>query len=443
MSFDGKFEGLRGRIPVKPLDDERLTNIERRIVSGADATVARPLRAPRFGLASGMAFAAVFAVGAGFAGWQLRGGRTTAPVVAELPVHVRTDAERSSLDIGDAVLTTDAATELTITRPNGGVLVTMKRGKVELDVGKRGDRAPLVVAAGDTQVIVVGTRFSVDYGDGTGVAEVRVTEGVVRIERHQQEVRVTANQAWTAKRGVIALAQLAEVPRTGGGTIIATADGADRAMPGTAGEPGTTIDDPELGSGEIEIETGDAPDVLRDRVGVVPDARVPTGPTATPTTSSSGTRPATTGGPAIVRSGGPGGTGGPGGGAPKGKLPALIKNHDVVAALDVGVEDKHVMARYQELVRQRGAQEAHAFYSMAVTQHEKLGRNSDALSTLDAYLRRFPKSEFHDAVLWLRVRIQCLAFGIDDKCQVAAAEYLRRAPDGRARAIAERITMSR
>ncbi|MBA3392586.1 MAG: FecR domain-containing protein [Deltaproteobacteria bacterium] len=437
------FDGLKGRIPVEPLDDERLTNIERRIVSGADATVARPLRTPRFGLATGMAFAAVVAVGAGFAGWQLRGARPAAPVVAELPVHVRTDTQRSSLDIGDAVLTTDAATELTITRPNGGVLVTMKRGKVELEVGKRGDRAPLVVAAGDTQVIVVGTRFSVDYGDGTGVAEVRVTEGVVRVERHQQDVRVTAGQAWTAKRGVIALAQLPEVRRPGGGTIVASADAARPT--GTPGEPGATIDDPETGSSaiEIEIETGEAPDILRDRIAVVPDARVRTGPTATPTTGSGGTRPTTTDGPAIVRPSGSttGNTGTSG--APRGKLPTLIKNHGVVAALDVGVDDKHLMARYQVLVRERGDQEAHAFYSMAFTQHFKLGRNGDALSTLDAYLRRFPKSEYHDAALWLRVRVQCLAFGIDDKCRFAAAEYLRRAPDGRARAIAELITLSR
>src|SRR5688572_3022518 len=109
-----KLTGLKGRIPVEPLDDERLTNIERRIVMGAaDAAAVPHTHAPRFGLAMAFALAIVVGVGAGFAGWQLRGdgSQTVTEVVAAEPVKVHTTTEQSTLDIGDARITSDPATE--------------------------------------------------------------------------------------------------------------------------------------------------------------------------------------------------------------------------------------------------------------------------------------------------------------------------------------------
>ena len=46
--------------------------------------------------------------------------------------------------------------------------------------------------AGETDVVVVGTRFSVDYGDGHGPVEVEVEEGAVRVVRGATAARVAA-----------------------------------------------------------------------------------------------------------------------------------------------------------------------------------------------------------------------------------------------------------
>jgi len=183
-------------------------------------------------------------VGAGFAGWKLRGTGSQPGVVATAPIQVRTDAARSTIALGDASVTSDPDTAFVVTRPGTGVLVDMAKGRVELQVDKRGDREPLVVRAGDTDVVVIGTRFSVDYIDGE--VSVRVTEGVVKVVRQKQEVRVAAGQAWQTKQGVVALAALPERPRT----RIAEVEDATRP----------------------EINMAEAPEVLHDRVAKVPHA---------------------------------------------------------------------------------------------------------------------------------------------------------------------------
>ncbi len=201
---------LVGRVPVESLDDERWTNIERRIVAGAAVQPER--RAPRRYV--GFALAAATAIVAGVIGWQLH--RSTEivaqPVADTTPIGVHTDPQRSVLEIGDATIASDPATVFTVTRPDGGVLVAMERGKVELEVKKRGNRPPLVVRAGETDVIVVGTHFSVDYGDGHGDVDVRVTEGVVRVVHHRQETRVAAGQEWKTQRGLVASATPMQTP---------------------------------------------------------------------------------------------------------------------------------------------------------------------------------------------------------------------------------------
>lgn len=401
---------LVGRIPVEPLDDERLTNIERKIVAGAAEMVARPHRESRFSPVLAFAAAAVVVLGAGAIGWKLGagGGTSAAPVAEAAPIQVHTDEQRSTLDIGDAKIQSDPATAFAITRPRGGVLVTMARGKVSLDVAKRGDRAALVVKAGDTEVVVVGTRFSVDYGDGTGDAEVRVTEGLVRVVRHKQETRVAAGQAWTTRRGLVALADL-----------------------------GPTIGDPDRRVGDdLEIDMSNAPDVLRDRVAAVPDVRAPQ-------PGGAGNR-----GQAVPSAG----TREPAGRPraldnprdPKFDLKSLIRSQPVLPALDVGEPDAlRAMAEYRQIMtREKGPNEAHAFYSMAVIQALKLGRIGDALKTLTAFKRRAPTSEYYVPALWLEVRIKCLRT-IDDDCRQAADLYVRRAPEGASLHVAQKITLSK
>jgi len=429
---------LTGRIPVEPLDEERLTRIERNVVAGAAEMAARPVRAPRLSPALAFAAAAVVAIGAGVAGWKLRGGGAP-PQVAAAPFEVRTDGQRTTLDIGDARIESDPATAFTIARPAGGVLVTLARGKVALDVAKRGERPALVVQAGDTEVVVVGTRFSVDYGDGTGDVDVQVTEGVVRVVRQQQETRVAAGQAWTSRRGLVALAAAGDGPRAAGASAGAGAGAGAGARP-EDGPAGAAIDDPaRRGGGEgAEIDTSKAPDVLRERVATVPDVRVPQ-----PGSGAAGPRGPTSGAGATpdpaARSGSAAGPH-----ALRGDLKALIRSQPVLPALDVGEPDPlKAMAEYRAIMTsEKGPREAYAFYSMAVVQAFKQGRTADALATLAAFRRRAPTSEHFAAALWLEVRIKCLR-NLDEECRQAAEIYVRHAPEGPALQVAQKIAQTR
>ena len=392
---------LAQRVPVEPLDDERLTNIERRIVSGAADAAARP--APRGNLALGFALIGLFVVGAGLAGWKLRGSQAPDAVVAAAPLRIDTASEGSTIDLGDASITSDPDTAFVVTRPGTGVLVDLARGKVALAVGKRGSRAPLIVRAGDTDVVVVGTQFSVEYVGGE--VSVRVTEGVVNVIRRDREARVAAGQAWQAAQGVVALAAL-------------PAHGRIAEAPTT--EP-------------VEIDLAPplaTPDVLRDRVAKVPDVRAPargSGDTARAIKADQVSR-------ATLDPG-----------DPKGDLKSLIRAQPVYPALDVGEPDAlQQIAIYQAHMREKqGEDHLHAFYSMAVVQSMKLNRSADALTTIERFLRRAPvASEFYLRALWLKVRIHCVR-AIDDPCRQAAEQYRRRAGDSKAATVAELVTLSR
>ncbi|HEU0029782.1 MAG TPA: FecR family protein [Kofleriaceae bacterium] len=399
---------LVGRVPVEPLDDERLTNIERRIVAGAAdaAASARPVRAPRWNLAMAFAVVVVCVAGAGVLGWTLRGGR--APAVAERePIAVRTDDQRSTLDIGDATIQSARATAFTVTRPDGGVLVAMARGKVELQVGKRGERPPLVVRAGDTDVVVIGTHFTVDYDDHTGKVRVDVTEGVVKVVRHQKETRVSAGQSWQTDDGVTTLA--ANEPRRH--------DVAD---------PTHKPDKP------LEIDMGTAPDVLHDRVAQVPDVRTPAQGSGSAAPNKPD-RPRNEGSAHSLDS-------------PKDPYVDLktdIRAQPVAPPMNLGIKDPaQAITEYLRLANiTRGDDASTALYSVAVIQHQKLGKSRDALATLDQYIRRFKGGKEYVSALWLRVRILCLD-KIDSTCRQAAYTYVHEAGDSPTARVAERITMS-
>ncbi len=424
---------LKGRIPVEPLDDERMTNIERRVVMGASEAAMAPRRAPaRFGFAFAVAAVVVVAIGAGLAGWKLRGpSATPAPIATGEPVRVHTTSEQSTLDIGDATIASDPLTEYAVTRPDGGVLVTMKRGKVELSVGKRGERPPLVVAAGDTRVIVVGTKFSVDYGDGSGPVEVRVTEGVVRVERAQQTMRVAAGQAWssTDKRGVVAIAELP--PRA---AKVAT----NETKPDEAKPDEVKPDEVTAEGTDIEIDTK-TPDVLHDHASVVPDAQLPKQQVPVdkkPAKPELATRPSQ-----------------PSGGSAMMDIRVRVMKQDVLPPLDLGLGTKESLAKYRDLAYgtngniPTGEPASIALYSIAATQHLKLGDNDGAEQTLDRYQRKFfGGQEAHSwasykAALWLRVRIRC-GKQIDERCRQAAFTYLHQVTDTPATRVAEDLTLA-
>lgn len=424
---------LGGRVPVEPLDDERMTNIERRIVAGAADAAARPtgVRAPRW---LGFAAAAMAAVAAGALGWKLRGGGASdAPVAAEAPLQVATQANQSTLSIGDASITSDPQTAFVVTRPEGGVLVDLARGKVELEVNKRGNRPPLVVRAGDTDVIVVGTHFSVDYGDGTGEVEVRVTEGVVKVVRHREEARVAANQAWETKRGVIALANARVTPPAGAD---ATNDGGDARGPTVAaGDRGATV-----GSNGFEIDMGKDPDLLHGRTAQVPDGRTPpanrtgtagSNSAAKPEVTTPSDRSATATKPGVI------------------DIKAVIESQPMDPPMAVDeTPDRSAASLYSEIMRsqeKKGEEESRAYYGLAYTQAYRLGRTDEALKTIDAYKRRFTQGRVYPerlSIAWLELRITCKR-GLGANCRQAAEAYLKLAPgdDNPKRHAAELLTL--
>jgi hypothetical protein len=402
---------LLGKVPVEQLDDERLTNIERRIVAGA-ADAAMRAHAPRSRWFVGAAAMTMAAAAALVVGWKLGTARTPAPIVGEAePLRVETTAEHAKLDIGDARIESNPATVFAVTRPGTGVLVELTRGRVELDVDKRGDRDPLVVRAGDTDVIVIGTHFTVDCGTSLcseGEVDVRVTEGVVKVVRRSQpkdDVRVAAGQTWKTTRGLLAV------------TEAQAADAAQIAS--TEVSPAT---------GEIEIPLGDGPDVLKGRTAAVPTERAkPTlrDPVPTPVTKKPARDPAGQGSSAAPIS-----------------LPVLIKNQPFAPAADIGEPDaSKAISQFRQLSTGFGEDASRALYSMAVLQATKLGRTEDALRTLDLFMRRFAHKTEHADALWLRVRILCTR-AIDERCRQAAYTYMHEVPGTPAAAIAERITVT-
>jgi hypothetical protein len=374
---------LHGRIQVEPLDDERLTNIERQVV--ASASVGQPVPARRYPV---LIAAAVAACAAGAIGWKLR--PTESAVEPDEPAHiaVHTDGKGQTLDIGDATIASAADTAFVVSRPAGGVLIEMTRGKVELAVGKRGARPPLVVRAGSTNVVVVGTRFSVDYGDGTKDVDVRVTEGAVRVVDKQLETRVGAGQHWHTDRGLVVA--VAETPR-----------------------PPAPPDAPISVPADVH---------LHDRTPAAPEAPKHVEPSRPVVVEARPVRPRI----AVAE--------------PHRDLKAEIISQPIEPAMDIGVKDvNEAMSRLRVLVlgeKNEGA--ATALYSMAVLQHQKLGRDGDALRSIDAYARAYPFGKEIRAALWLRVRILC-RIAIDDQCRQAAVQYQRKG-DGPAAHVAERIT---
>ncbi len=382
---------LVGRVPVKPLSDERWTNIERTVVAGASDAMAAGHRESRWGTFMFAAVAIVVVAGAGLVGWKLRGTPEQLVVAEAAPLTIDSNDQATTIDLGDAKIAGDLGTKFTVTRPGSGVLITMQRGKVGLEVGKRGDRDPLIVRAGDTDVIVIGTQFTVDF-DGHDNVDVRVTEGKVKIVRAQKQDFVAAGFAWQSTRGVIALA---EAGPSGGPIAVA-----DRKP-------------------DVVIPVDGKDIALHDRTSKVPDSRMTINPKSNVSDRS--------GAPEVVRPLAPPMT------------PHAQLQQDVMIRLSVAqgqvkpvvslgnVTPAAAIANLREQSLKTGPEASAAFYSIAVLQATKLGRTSDAITTLDAYVRRFRGGAEYKAALWLRVVIKCRQ-AIDDHCRQAAFTYAHEDP---------------
>ncbi len=397
---------LVDRIVVEPLDDERWTSIERGVI-GALRTASieraladrRPARARWAWPVLGAAVAAAAAVGMLVA---RRGPAAIDRPGPSAPVAIATDASGTRIDLGRAVLTVAPDTTFALTRPEGGVDISLDHGAIELAVEHRDDLPPVVVHAGDVDVIDVGTVFTVERRRDGAVA-VSVREGEVRIERAGTATRVVAGQRWA------------------GGELIAIA--APGATGGAAARPRAHPD-------AVPIPIGGPDDLLtRRHVSAAPHggAAAPRGSTGEPRQGH--------GGAAVAP---------PAPADPIADLRAAIAAQPVRAAGDVGTTDPTAaLERYRRLATDdKGAAASGGLYGMARIQSLALGQSGDALRTLGAYVKRFPDGAELEAVLWLRLRILCRG-GIDDACRAAAHTYLGRFPDGDRARLVERITVAR
>lgn len=182
---------LKGRIPVEQLDDERLTNIERKLVVAVSDMAPQAERgwSRRAVAFAGVAMAVALA---GVVGWKLHTPHATAtPPIAS--------GESQEFEL-------KSSSNVSVTHAPGRVDLAMTKGRLELSVPHVVGRL-LVVHAGDTDIEDVGTKFSVDY-DGAGHVEVRVTEGEVKVKRAGKDFAVTASNAWSTETGTTTIAQL-------------------------------------------------------------------------------------------------------------------------------------------------------------------------------------------------------------------------------------------
>ncbi len=390
---------LRDRVPVEPLDDDRLARIERAIVAGLPQ--ARPRVSP-WRAAVPWAFAVAATAALLLVAWRLT-ARAPAPAIA--PVAVAASAGGARLDIGDAVISAGPGAELTVTRPGGGVDVALARGRIELEVASRHGRPPLLVHADDVEVVVVGTRFSVEWDDEVSVI---VTEGVVRVRRGGETTTVAAGQRWS-EPAAVAVTVAPEAIAAAGGVTGGGATGAAGTDPGSSGDT-VALHDRTPGGPPPDSDGGEVHP--RHAIGKKPKK------------SSEAPAPEVEDGSLA-------------------DLEKAIRGASIASAADVGAHGTDALEAYRNLASgEKGAAAARGLYGMARVQHLSLGKNSEALRNLEQYVKRFPNGAELEAVLWLRLRILCLR-RFDDSCRSAAHTYLTRVGGESTHArLAERVTVT-
>jgi hypothetical protein len=374
---------LRDQIKVEPLDEERLTNIERRLVVGVSELSMQ--RAPVHRRGFVFAGAGMLAVAAAAViGWQLHAvPAPVASVPATVPQHFAV-AEGSSITLDGATLS--GAATYDVTRDPGRVVITMKKGAIDLAVAHDPNRT-LLVRAADTEIEDIGTKFHVDY-DGANAVGVRVTEGEVKVTRNAKVVRVTAGNEWTTDGGLVAIAEPA--PRVPVAVAEVTAPGPIPVTPHPAiAHPIAHHVAPPVAVAEHPLPSTTAVDPyveLRTAIRKVPLEFAPN-----------------------------------------------IDGHTDAAS---------EIAKLKKIAYSPttlGPEASQAMYQIAALLYRPLGQDGEALHTLDVYQRRFNGGKELHAAMWLRVRIEC-SHAVDEDCRRAAYSYQHAAASGEASDVAIRIT---
>jgi hypothetical protein len=393
---------LRDKIPVPPLDDERLARIERGVLAGADLTA---LRRPRrsWWTALNLATAAVAVAAAVLAiVVSRRGPATEKSVVAQpaLPTQIVTGpGEGAKLVLGDAVVMVGEDTALSVAREADGTTnVNLDRGTVDCEVEPIPNRPPFLVHADDVDVTVVGTAFSVERLESV---RVEVTRGVVRVEQGGKSTNVVAGHQWSAGEVVAVVATTIEQPTDQPGTAVATADapapGSVAATPDVRFAPGKTPNSDNLAARQSHSPTVAKPDA---GVAATPSARAKL----------------------LARAPLPRGR------APSGATKSGESLADIMALEADSPRD--AARRYGAIAAtEKGNLASFALYSQAYVELMKLSDTRAALATARLYERRFPRGREAESLLWLRIRATCKA-GKLATCRSAAHSYIRRYADG-------------
>lgn len=377
---------LRDQIKVEALDEERLTNIERRLVVGVSELSTNRKRA----LGRGFVFATsglLAVAAAALIGWKLH----AVPVVetpAPAPEHFAV-AEGSQLTLDGATLGGSASYD--VTRDPGRMVILLKKGAMDFAVVHDPHRT-LLVRAADTEIEDVGTKFHVEFDGRSGVS-VRVTEGEVQVTRGANVVRVAAGNAWTTDLGLVAIAALDAKP-----VPVAVADPQPAPVQPTVTHPTAPIGHPVHRIVEATLAPTPIEHPLPVTTAIDPYVELRT----------------------AIR-----------------KVPL-----EFAPNIDGHVDAANEIAKLKKVAYSPttlGPEASQAMYQIAVLLYRPLGQDVEALRTLDVYTRRFNGGKELHAALWLRVRIEC-SHAFDESCRRAAYSYQHEQTSGEASSVAIRIT---
>jgi len=352
---------LRDKIPVEPLDAERVRRVENNLMSAyaqLEPNV-EPARR-RFGLRYALpTFALVSAAAAALAFIWL-GQRDNFANHVNQPARIATADAPSRLTLNGSTIDMGASTTIELVSTSEGTTVVLQNGRVDCEVEPRKGRAPFIVHAADVRVVVVGTVFSVER-DGADV-KVAVTRGKVLVERESlkgRAVYVAAQELWIGSTNKkVALAKYtrstAPTPKT----------------PDATGKP-----------------------TLSKRTSTMPSALKKTTTRRRKTTRS---RATTT-------------------------KPVATPERPVVTMVGFPAPLSGSVSELRTLALGVGPKSEHAAYSHAFAQRHSRGAT---LRSTSIYLRRYASgSTYYKHVLWLRISALCKN-SVTRACRTAAHSYL-------------------
>ncbi|WP_440906198.1 FecR family protein [Catenovulum sp. SX2] len=133
--------------------------------------------------------------------FTLKNSPEMAPIVAATPTDEHNQTQQINLPDG-SVMTLAGETQLTFNQQKKVRSVTLNKGESLFAVEHIADDQPFYVHAGDVQVQVTGTTFSVDKNDYS--TQIIVVEGSVVVSANKQQLVLTAGQSVEVIKGKMA-----------------------------------------------------------------------------------------------------------------------------------------------------------------------------------------------------------------------------------------------